>query len=328
MIGIICPSPKGAKIANEIKDNMECKLYIKGEGDFSLKDVTKDAFEKCNLIIFISSTGIAVRAISKYIVSKDKDPGVVVIDLCMKYAISLLSGHLGGANDLAIRLSKYLNIMPIITTATDGMGITAPDIIAKNNDLVIDDLKIAKYISSLLVDNKKVYVKDDYNILDISKGYYKSDNLKEDSIWVTNNIIYEDNKNLDYKRILKLIKKDIILGIGCRRNTPYEKLKDFIESTLKEYNFHIKSVKKIVSAELKSDEKGIIELSKYLNCPFETFSLEEIRSVHDKYEKSEFVLKTLGVGSVCEPCVDLGNGKVVVNKIKNSGMTLAIGIIN
>ena len=139
-------------------------------------------------VIFISSTGIAVRAIAPFLEGKDKDPGVVVVDLSSKYAINILSGHLGGGNELTLKVAQILNVQPIITTATDNLGIIAPDVLAKDNDLIIEDLKKAKYIASLLVDEKTIGIKDDYNIIKISKGYEKIQELRENCIWITHNL--------------------------------------------------------------------------------------------------------------------------------------------
>lgn len=353
IIGIICPSPKGKNVAFTLAKELNAVLYIKVTQeevenmsiensldthifttDFKLSRVTEEAVEGCERIIFVSSTGIAVRAMAPFIQKKDKDPGVVVVDLWAKYAISLLSGHLGGGNDLTLKVAEILDCEPIITTATDGLGIVAPDIIAKNNNLIIDNLKTAKHIAALLVNGLSVGLKDDCNMVKATKGYVKLNELKNDSIWITDRLNFENNCtddvqgiscSYDKERILKLIRKDIILGIGCRRDTPYEKIDSFVRSSLKQHNFDIRSVSKIVSVDVKKNEQGIIKFAESLDVPFETFAREEIRTVQNKYEKSEFVLKTLGITGVCEPSVDLGGGHVIISKIKHEGMTLAIG---
>jgi cobalt-precorrin 5A hydrolase len=328
-ISIICPSPKGKEIAKKLQEHLNGELCIKDD-NFNLSAVTSKAMGSSKGIIFISSTGIAVRAIAPYLKGKDKDPGVVVVDLSGKYAINILSGHLGGGNELAIKVSEILNNMPVITTASDNLGITAPDILAKENNLIIKDLKKAKYIAALLIAGKIVAVKDDYNTLEISKGYEKVEELKEDCIWITNKLKLSDHKksnNINYSKILKLIKKDIVLGIGCRKGTPYELINDFVRDTLEKNNIDIKAVNSVVSVDIKKNEEGIVRFADSINCPFKTYKREDIKTVQDKYSKSEFVLKTLGVTSVCEPCVDLAGAKVIVNKIKSNGMTLAIGIL-
>ena len=358
VISIVCPSPKGKEIALKLQKHLNAELYNKYDQDFKLNDITKEVMKTSKGVIFISSTGIAVRAIAPYLEGKDKDPGVVVVDLSSKYAINILSGHLGGGNELTLKVAQILNVQPIITTATDNLGIIAPDILAKDNELIIEDLKKAKYIASILVDEKKIKIKDDYNMIKISKGYEKTDELSENCIWIThdlkvnnnhcgiskindfdcNNNIIVNNSNddiqysiireeLNYCKILRLIKKDLVLGIGCRRGTTYEKLYNFINSSLIKYNLDIRAVVAIVSVDVKANEEGIIKFAQKINCPFITFEREQIKTVQDKYEKSEFVLKTLGITGVCEPCVDLAGAEVVRSKIKHEGMTLAIGVL-
>ncbi|MZK51015.1 cobalt-precorrin 5A hydrolase [Clostridium beijerinckii] len=349
-ISIICPSPKGKEIALKLKESFNGRLYIKennpsqgqinnwkseintfayGE-DFSLKTITKEAMNNSEGIIFISSTGIAVRAIAPFLEGKDKDPGIVVVDLSCKYAINILSGHLGGGNELTYKVSEILNSMPIITTASDNLGLIAPDILAKENNLIIEDLKKAKYMAALLINKKIIGIKDDYNIIKISNGYEKIQYLREDCIWITHCLKSSNNEELektDYSKILRLIKKDIVLGIGCRKGTTYEKLYDFVNANLIKYNLDIRAVSCIVSVDIKANEEGIIELAERINCPFKTFSKDEIKTVQDKYDKSEFVFKTLGITGVCEPSVDLAGAEVIISKIKHEGMTLAIGVL-
>ena len=349
-ISIICPSPKGKEIALKLKESFNGRLYIKennlsqdqinnwksemntfayGE-DFSLKTITKEAMHNSEGIIFISSTGIAVRAIAPFLEGKDKDAGIVVVDLSGKYAINILSGHLGGGNELTYKVSEILNSMPIITTASDNLGLIAPDILAKENNLIIEDLKKAKYMAALLIDKKIIGIKDDYNIIKISNGYEKIQYLRDDCIWITHrlkSINNEDVEKTDYSRILRLIKKDIVLGVGCRKGTTYEKLYDFVNANLIKYNLDIRAVSRIVSVDIKANEEGIIKLAEKINCPFKTFSKDEIKTVQDKYDKSEFVFKTLGITGVCEPSVDLAGAEVIISKIKHEGMTLAIGVL-
>ncbi|EPY2272966.1 cobalt-precorrin 5A hydrolase [Clostridium sporogenes] len=299
------------------------KHYFKKE-DFNFKEIVKKSFQDYDAIIFISSTGIAVRAIASFIQSKDKDPAVIVIDSTSKYVISLLSGHLGGANELTEKIAKVLEAEPIITTATDNLNIKAPDIIAKENNLVIEDLKKAKEIAALLVNGEKVAFIDEEDLENFPKGYtYDIENAKG-VVFVTNKL-HVDETFLNNKCILKLIRKNIVLGIGCRKNYDYITMKENVIKVLKEENIDLKSVNSIVSVEIKKDEKAIKELSKFLGCPFITYSIEEIKKVEHKFRGSDFVRKTIGVGSVCEPSIELKGGKIIKEKQKLTGMTLAIG---
>lgn len=325
-LSCISVTESGDKIAHKLAQNIHLDLfYRKDVTEIGLKNIMKKVYEKNPKgIIFISSTGIAVRAIAPYIKSKDKDFAVVVVDSSAKFCISLLSGHLGGANELTFKVSNILNAEPIITTATDNLNIIAPDIIAKQNNLVIDSLKICKTIASLLVDNKKIAIIDDENKIKITKGYTKNLYESEGVVLVTNK---KTTKEFSKKPVLKLIRKNIIIGIGCRKNYDSKKMFSIISEKLCDLNLDYRAVKKIATVEIKQNEKAIIDLSQKLNAELCIFKISEIKNVQDKYEGSDFVEKTIGVRCVCEPCAELaGAKKFLTHKLKIEGMTCAIGI--
>lgn len=320
MIGVISVTKKGDILAEKLKENLNCRVFLKSKEDKDLKSVTKEFMQELEGVIFISSTGIAVRLIAPYLKSKAKDPAIVVVDVNNNFTISLVSGHLGGANRLTSKVAKILNNTEVITTATDKMNIVAPDMIAKENDLVIDNLKICKDVAALLVNGKKVYFNDEKDIISTPKGYIKEKEIRDDMILVTNKLNIQKKNNL-----LKLVRKDVVLGIGCRKDTDEKKLREFVLKVLEENNYDKRSVIKIGSIDVKKNEKAIISLAKYLGCEFITFNKHEINSVDEDYEGSNFVFKTVGVRCVCEPVIYLMDAKVKVKKIKYEGMTLSIG---
>lgn len=320
MIGVISVTKKGDILAEKLKENLNCRVFLKSKEDKDLKSVTKEFMQELEGVIFISSTGIAVRLIAPYLKSKAKDPAIVVVDVNNNFTISLVSGHLGGANRLTSKVAKILNNTEVITTATDGMNIVASDMIAKENDLVIDDLKICKDVAALLVNGKKVYFNDEKDIISTPKGYIKEKEIRDDMILVTNKLNIQKKNNL-----LKLVRKDVVLGIGCRKDTDEKKLREFVLKVLEENNYDKRSVIKIGSIDVKKNEKAIISLAKFLGCEFITFNKHEINSVDEDYEGSDFVFKTVGVRCVCEPVIYLMDAKVKVKKIKYEGMTLSIG---
>lgn len=319
MIGIISVTKKGDILGEKIKEHLGGDLYKKSSNEnFSLDKVTDLCFHKYKYLVFVSSTGIAVRAIAKYLKGKDKDPAVVVVDVCNKFSISLVSGHLGGANKLTDKIANILENTPVITTATDNLNIEAPDMVALENKLIIEDLKKAKVIAGRLVNKEVVYFKDDNNLLSCPKGYVNSDEVVENTLWIT-------NKNKSDCSVLRLIRRNIILGIGCRRDTDKEVMYNFVKKELEKNNIDIRAVKAISTIDIKHDEVAILNLVDSLKAELKVFTKEEISKVDDKYEGSDFVKKNVGVRSVCEPVVELSGADILVNKIKNNGMTLCIG---
>ena len=321
MLAVISVTELGDEIGIKINKAFGGEVYYKSKiKNFSLDEVVNKAFKECESIVFISSTGIAVRAISKYLKSKDVDPAVVVVDVCNKFTISLVSGHLGGANELTLKISKLLNNTPVITTATDNLNKKAPDIIAKENNLIIESLEKAKDIAARLVNDKSVYFKDDLNKIKCPKGYIKSNEIKENMLWITDKLSSDNS-------VLRLIRKDIVLGVGCRKNTLPEIMFNFIEKTLRDNNIDIRSIKTVASIDIKSEERAILDLKDSLNVDLKFFTKEEIKKIHHKYEGSDFVEKTIGVRAVSEPVVELLGGEIIIEKIKFQGMTLTVGRI-
>jgi len=323
---VITFTQKGDQIAEILGLTLNIDLYSKKKHDnFNFKEVSKKVMENYKAIIFISSTGIAVRAIAPYLKSKDVDPAVLVIDNSCKFVISLLSGHIGGANEITSEVSNILGAQPIITTATDNLGILAPDMIAKENNLVIDDLKKAKEITSFLVDRKKIGFYDEKGIIQTPTGY--SSNLEDTSgvLYISSNQRIISELDGYMKPMLKLIRKNIVIGIGCRKNFETLKMRQTVLKMLLEYNIDIRAIKAITTVDVKKDELAINELVDYLKCNLYIFTTDDIRAVQHKFCGSDFVEKTIGVRAVCEPCVELSGARIIKNKMKLNGMTLCVG---
>lgn len=327
MIAIISVTKQGDEILLKLKKYLPCDTFSKYmDKSFDFRSCVKEIFEseKYEGVIFISSTGIAVRAIAPYISNKTKDPAVVVVDCYGKFSISLLSGHLGGGNILSTKVSKILNCVNVVTTATDIKNVVAPDIVAKENSLIIDNLKIAKDFAVKLLDENQVAFVDDFKIIETPRGYTEFKSDIKNVLWITNKIQKDDLKD---KNVLKLIKRNIVLGIGCRKDTDEEHLVSEVLKCLEKNNIDKRSVVAIGSIDIKKNEKGILKLRDILECEFKVFSKEEMLPIENQFEISPFVKKTVGVGSVCEPAVKLLGGEIILGKQKLGGVTLCIGEI-
>jgi len=323
---VITFTKKGDQIAEILALSLDIDLYSKKNGSsFNFLEVSKKVMENYKGIIFVGSTGISVRAIAPYLKSKEVDPAVIVIDNSCNYVISLLSGHLGGANKLTLEISSILEAQPIITTATDNLGITSPDMVAKDNGLIISDMKKAKDIASLLIERKKIGFFDEKGIIKTPTGY--SSNLEG----ICGLLCISSSERIDTKLVanviptLKLIRKNIVLGIGCRKNFPSEKMKQIVLMMLKEYNIDIRAIKHVTTISIKKDEVAIRTLVNHIKCKLKIFTIEDIRPIQHKFCGSDFVEKTIGVCAVCEPCVELSGATIIKNKMKLDGMTLCIG---
>ncbi|MBK5242654.1 MAG: cobalt-precorrin 5A hydrolase [Clostridium sp.] len=327
-IAVVSVTNQGDEISERLREDFHITLFSKNAiSNFNLSVITKKLMEDYGAIIFISSTGIAVRAIAPYLKNKATDPAVIVIDTTGSFVISLVSGHLGGANELTLKVAQCIKALPVITTATDNLGLIAPDIIARDNHLVIDDLKKAKSISSKLVAGRKVAFLDEAKEIPLPKGYEASTEGAEGLVYVTNKKDSKVTEGLNKCESLKLIRRNIVLGIGCKKNFSVVKMRECVLSILEQHNVDIRSIVIVTTVEVKRNEVAILELNEFFKSELSIWSLEEIKKIQHKYIGSDFVEKTIGVRAVCEPCVELSKGSLLTGKIACEGMTICIGEI-
>lgn len=335
---------------NSLDDNEVISKYLEEDVEIytvkkRLKFFVEDIFDKYEYILFIMATGIVVRTIAPLVTSKFSDPAILVTDEKGSNIISLLSGHMGGANEMTLHISDLINSNPVITTATDINKKSSLDMIAKKlNGHIVNFRDNVLYVNAMLVNGDAVglYIDGEYNIdtrgftvLDNSKSLESSISSDEELKKINLNtiVVISNKENLqidkyyeDKYRIIKVTPRDIVIGIGCRRDTESHLLQDSLEDFLIKNNIDINSIKEIGSIEVKKDEKAIIDLSENLNVPFRVLSVEEISQVDYLFEKSEWVKKSVGVYSVAEPVAHLlSDGNVIIEKNKYKGITFSVG---
>ncbi len=280
---------------------------------------TKQAFEECAAIVFIGAIGIAVRHIAPYIKSKDVDPAVICLDEHGKYCIPLLSGHIGGANRLALRIAEILGSEPIVTTATDINGKWAVDVFATDNRMRIIRLFEAKEASARILHDEFIGFACDMPYEGkLPEGLTPADS-GEFGICIS-----EDGRK-PFDRTLALVPMDIVLGIGCKRDTDPDKMSRFVHEILEQDGISPLRVRGIASIDLKKDEKALHELAKELDTDLRFYTSDELLSLEGEFSSSAFVKSVTAVDCVCErSAVMLGKGELVRKKTAKDGMTIAI----
>ena len=352
------------KLNNAIADvdsSYSVKLYIKCESfkekwissykdkacyvEDSLKQWTGIQFEKKNVIIYIGSSGIAVRSIAKYVDNKLTDSPVIVVDEKGEYVIPLLSGHVGGANAIAIMLAEKLGACPVITTATDKNNVWAADLFAKKNNLNIinkDGIKKvnAKSLNGEIIkirvpDGIKVtqgYDKEKFDIASFDYADFRNTDLNNIDVWLLDKeedveVLMASFENNQYNVPLFLSQKEYIIGIGCKKGKTEKEVEDAINDALKINNLKYGQIALIASIDLKSNEKGILDFSDKKRIEFVTFKKDELLALDGYFDESEFVKDVTGVGNVCERaaiCACKNGGYLIQKKIKYEGITIAI----
>lgn len=290
-----------------------------------LKEVVSDVFCKDTVLIFICACGIAVRSIAPFIQDKTKDPCVLVLDEKGQYVISLLSGHLGGGNDFTKKVASYVGATPVISTATDLNQRFSVDTFAKANDLFLSDMGIAKKISARVLEGLPVGIAGTRFDDPLPEGLVKSSESVPD-VGFSINSFYQ---TIPFKETLFLIPKQIVLGIGCRKNTEPQALQDFVQEVLETHSIFKEAVAAIASIDLKKNEPALLELARELSAPFVTYDKDTLLEVKGQFTSSDFVKETTGVDNVCERAA-LAYSKadgLYLRKTPKNGMTLAIALL-
>lgn len=307
-----------------------------------LKKWCESVFFDSDALIFIGACGIAVRTIAPFLKSKTEDPAVVVSDEQGKNIISLLSGHLGGGNELTEYLAKELGANPVITTASDVNGRIAIDVWAKKNHLVITDLKMAKVIAAKIVAGEKVpfycggnicgQVPDELGLRLTDEAAEQCqaseadrlEKMQEPAVAVSVHTGWGPN-------VLHLIPKTVAMGIGCKRGKSCGEIRAKAEEVLRKYRIAPESICKIASIDIKAKEPGLCAFAEELSVPFETFSAEELQEVSGEYEVSAFVKQITGVDNVCERAAmavfseeEQKKAKFICRKTAAGGVTIAL----
>ncbi len=278
-------------------------------------------FEDYDAIVFIMATGIVVRSIAPWIKDKTTDPAIIVIDDAGNNVISLLSGHLGGANALTLQIADWIQAHSVITTSSDVNKLPSVDMLAQQNGLLIDSMDDAKHITAMIINKQKVVIEDKSGIIE---NYILPD-IEGDS---EGKIIISYKKEIDSEvPFVKLISKNLHVGIGCKRDTNPDNLSQFLKDVCEKLNIDQRAICSINSIQIKANEPAILNLIDTLNCKNTFFSTEELQKVDDLFEGSAFVKEVVGVASVSTTAAYLaGNqkGKFLIKKKAKNGMTISI----
>ncbi len=295
-----------------------------------LEEWTKEAFAAADGLLFIGACGIAVRLIAPYIRDKKTDPAVMVMDEKGNFVISLLSGHIGGANELTELVAQTVGAQPVITTATDVSGTFAVDVLARKNQCHISSMEEARRISAALLAGLPVGFSCDFPFdgmipPELVSGMGLITDFSTD-IPKQGIMVASSRRSHPYMHTLYLAPKVLTLGIGCRKDTSAEAIAQAVDEVMETHNFFPEAVCQVCSIDQKKEEPGLLEFCEERDLPLVTYSAEDLETVEGNFQDSDFVREQVGVGNVCERSAVLGSGggKLLVEKQKGEGVTVAV----
>ncbi|MGL4343646.1 MAG: cobalt-precorrin 5A hydrolase [Cellulosilyticaceae bacterium] len=334
---IVAVTKGGTVLAKQLQIGLEAStIYVSSrlveEGlnpiEGPLGEWTRTLFEKYEQLVFVMATGIVVRSIAPYLQHKYTDPAVVVVDEGGQYAISLLSGHVGGANALAFKVAGLIGAKPIVTTATDVKGVAALDRMVKNCGGYIADLnRSSKRVNTALIEGEKVGFYTEYSRKIDCRGMTVVTNQQEaNQMDLLVCMSSQRQLPLSHPECIHIVPREIVVGVGCKQGTSQKQLYRCVEQLFDVHNIHPKALAALGSCWVKKEEEGIKALSKQLEVPFEVYEKEAIEEVAHLFKQSPFVKQTIGVGCVAEPCAYLlSGGHLLCGRVSEAGVTLALG---
>ena len=337
-ISIICFSLTGYTTAEQLQKGLQqCGFtadlfkkskYLEDSIAESTADWTGHHFEADDGLVFVGACGIAVRSIAPYVASKKSDPAVLVVDECGKFVISLLSGHLGGANALAIKTAEILDAEPVVTTATDLHDRFAVDVFAKNNHCAIFNMKAAKEVSAAILAGKTVGFYSEFPWTGTLPAGVKVCSPEEKERPETGIAVTIHRSCVPFSSTVQIVPKAVVLGLGCKKDKEAEIIRQEAEACLESEDIYQEAVSQIASILLKKEERGILALAADWNITFCTFGEAELQNAKGTFEESEFVKKITGIGNVCERSAVLGaeQGRLIKKKTGRNGVTTALAL--
>lgn len=279
--------------------------------------------EEENALLFIGACGIAVRSIAPLLRDKLTDCPVLVMDEEGNFVIPILSGHFGGANELARQIAQKMGAVSVITTATDINHLFAVDVFAKKNGLTIADKSGIAKVSSAILEGKTITMTID--------GTYGGNVPKEVQM-----VPYPPSEPVDVlaavqsdqgmPEALHLIPKSIVLGMGCRKGKQFQEIDSFVREELQRQKIPFGAICALATIDRKKEEQGLLAFAEKYRLPFLTFSKEVLSQADGTFQSSGFVLKQMGVDNVCERAAVTAAGagcRLRIEKSVKDGMTLA-----
>lgn len=319
-----------SEICQGLPTETEKKIYRKGD---DMKAFVEEAFSDSELILFVSASGIAVRSIAPFIVSKGTDPAVIVMDELGENVIPILSGHIGGANEYAAELASITGARPIITTGTDVNGKFAVDVWAVKNGFAIDDITRIKMISSAVIQGEPVGIYVEGSGTGI-KGdipgeltlIREGEEAPEKGIYVG---VRTDNS--PFRETFHVFPKALIIGAGCRKDLDPEMFSTTVRELLKENGLSIKAVSHLATIDIKKDEACMKMFCAEEGMEMITYTAEELMEEKGDFDHSDFVMSVTGADNVSERAAFraarlLGGGEPVMllQRAAKNGVTMTV----
>lgn len=345
-IGILAITAGGRELARQIAGELGAEVVPVAQSGIAA--ALESAWGRYEGLVCIMAAGIVVRSLAPLLNDKASDPAVVVVDERGRHAISLLSGHLGGGNELARRVARLCDGQAVITTASDVLELTALDLWAEAQNLVAADKESMTAASALLVNRGRIKVFSETEVAGLPPGLVRVDQAEAAELLISCRTEWPREKLLFHPR-------QLVVGIGCNRGTPEAEMAAALNELLTEQRLAPQAIRNLATIDLKRDEAGLLALADQHGWPLEFYSADQLnqkivadhppgengdrkngdRSIFcdQKIDLSPFsatIYRATGAGGVAEPAALLSSGadQLITRKRKWKNVTLALSRAN
>ena len=362
---IVAVSRPGAALARRLGSSItDAALYLErrsagddsGDGtqiyDLPLRPVIQDLFSRYGALVVFLPVGAAVRLLAPALGNKAQDPAVVCVDDAGRYAVSVLSGHLGGADALVHRVAEAIGAQPIVTSASAALNVTAIDLVGRDAGWRVEatSADLTRTAAAVVnADPVALWLDPETGVswpdgAPLSSSIFPVSNLSDvhDPGYAAALIVSDRLYPADTGRpVVTYRPPTLVAGVGCRRGVPEDYLRELLLHTLEEHGLATMSLAKIATADIKADEAGIIALAGSFSVPIETYTGDQLnsaaasatatnRSASGLHQPTPSAAQDLlGVFGVAEPAAMLASGAegVIVPRAKSDRATIAIARI-
>jgi cobalt-precorrin 5A hydrolase len=336
---VIAITKHGAALARKLEGDRYISAKFRSDEPANyfekpIKELTAEIWPQYEALVYVVSLGAVIRTIAPFLKDKHVDPAVIVVDDKANFAISVLSGHVGGANELTERIAAQLGAQPVITTASD-VGKTIPvDILGRELGWTTDlEQNITKVSAAVVNEEPIAFVQ-----LTGEKNWWRRDTPLPKNIHIVSldeargyktALIVTDRlvDNAFHSKAVVYRPKSLVLGMGCDRGVTLEQVEEFVFSTLERHGLSFKSVRNLATVDLKQEEPALVEFCAKHKLEMACYPSEQLKKVAAP-NPSATVEKYVGTPGVCEPAALLSSeGELVVPKQKAPMLTLAVARI-
>jgi len=316
VIGLVAATANGRRNAAHLADRWPAARLYDGKAGEALGR----AWDECDGIVLFLATGAAVRLIAPLLQDKHHDPGVVTVDDAANFAVALCGGHEGGANDLAAGVAVTLGATPVLTTASDSLGIPALDSLGRGLGFHLEEGSDLAAVGAALVSGEEVRLVsgERWPIGPLPENVARTDQPEAPLILISDRLDKVPHPAVIYRP------PSLVVGVGCSRGAGTDEIVALIEASVLDAGLSSNSVATLFSIDAKRDEAGLLEAASRLDVPVRFFPAEELARANVP-NPSEVVRGAVGTPSVAEAAVVSSDAELIVEKRKSANATVAIG---